>query len=1464
MSADNQLKRIKTPALGQGYGENIQKTFNDIDDNFGVLSNRDFMKGDTGTSLISRNIPLKYIYKWDNNNFVPYTNEYPIVIDEQNYYVDSSKILNELKNSFKTLKRELLGLDSTIEDTDPDIIFTLQSLSDVNNNYSILFNFILPNNPEDYLIIKSIIPLIYIDQRFWLNTALSNVSVDLSSTINCTYNEDTQKNNWSCIQNFPSLYYNPESDSENSIYWLINGTRTSIPARGPKGLDGSAGEVLVGLTETPVSRWPTTVETRPIDIDYILDTGDGSWKSAGSFISQHYPSGINEKIPIIVLPPRQDALDDDDSTQNQYTYFIGYLDAGTGSNPTVQINYNNIMYVKMTEYLFKAVMANRMVVDDSEITYPTGSLDNYLKGYTIRDDATDAGNKKGYIVYASAASGGDKKFSVARISDIESFNPATDASDEEEYDLQIQGKVSVCEGSSNSVSYASGAHAEGDHTVASGQGSHAEGSNTKASGNYSHAGGSYTTASGIGSHTEGNYTTASGDYSHAEGKASSASAIASHAEGSSSYASGEASHVEGKASSASAIASHAEGSSSYASAIAAHAEGYSTIAGGDSQIKHIKFPLNEFIKVDSYSGEGSNIAINTTSNRSTDLWVPGYRTSQTADAFFRSITRQSTDDSSTYPHKERNAYLISLQNNTLKKASAAYRTDLNSHFSTNNNYNFYGFNNLINFGGYIDWSQSHSYVSSVGIKNIRGIFEKVASSIVIELDNTKYFTTGVFCNIVSGSLGGTPEQPTANASNGDLMFSNRNTTLNTAMTSAKTNGALYLSPREDSDFIVFREDGQKIDVETFQTLFGAAETKYFYVDNYDRLLQKPTSAIGEGYLTVDDILNYLNSYGSASDYEVSNDPAGYSHAEGSGTEASGQGSHAEGRNTKSYGVYSHAEGNSAIAYGESSHAEGYGTSASGKTSHAEGGNTLAAGGYSHAEGYGGTSAGPYSHVEGYVNSASGEASHAEGYGTIVSASYSHAEGYGTSASGEASHAEGQFAEASGSYSHAEGSHTRAVGRNSHAEGYSASAVGPYSHAEGNTSVAGGTGSHAEGDSVAHGRYSHAEGQHAVASGSYSHAEGYNTLASGSYSHAEGTGSIALGEGSHAEGTKSKLNKSNPPGNSFIQTLWTEAINRNSPSVTSGFNFNLENYINDCPGVGYTIGRGLIDNEYDDQAQHGSSGYLIKPQSFTNSSPSGRIWVIIPFTNPFSGSNSNWGNSNIFLNATEVTLTFYQVMYHVGNYDDNTPKFIYDAPYWDNHPKLTRVRYFSHSITNAKIEQIKGFTNNGIDYIALKLDKNWGSLEKASSSMNSDETENPSLGSYNWKDLCLCALSIDTAPSRANGNYSHIEGHGCNTSDEAEASHAEGYMTETTNAGEHACGILNESGHVIQSSGIYTVSTGSTAETGSRIIFSVGVGNPENGYRQNGLMVTQNGDVYILKNPATDARGSATYKKLSKT
>ena len=144
----------------------------------------------------------------------------------------------------------------------------------------------------------------------------------------------------------------------------------------------------------------------------------------------------------------------------------------------------------------------------------------------------------------------------------------------------------------------------------------------------------------------------------------------------------------------------------------------------------------------------------------------------------------------------------------------------------------------------------------------------------------------------------------------------------------------------------------------------------------------------------------------------------------------------------------------AIATDPGSHAEGSGTCASGKGSHAEGLLAKATGDYSHAEGWGHSGGSNLSWRDPIYNIASGMGSHAEGrVGTLASGAGAHAEGEFSTASGIGSHAEGsylEFADSSVPYwDYANRMHGNvASGKGAHAEGICTCASGDGAHAEG--------------------------------------------------------------------------------------------------------------------------------------------------------------------------------------------------------------------------------------------------------------------------------------------------------------------------------------------------------------------------------------------------------------------------------
>ena len=183
-------KRIQAPALNHEFGSNIQETFTNIDDNFGVLANRDFVKGDTGDSLISINVPFSELLS---------VSGYTGTIDDIAYTIPNQNTGdNGLTAAFTKLRNDLAR--NRIETgADNDVNYTIGQLSDEANDYSVLVSFQKPTEPGN-VTIQSIIPVVYVDQRFWVGNEYAASTIDLSCTI--TYDGLNQK--WVCVQNFPS------------------------------------------------------------------------------------------------------------------------------------------------------------------------------------------------------------------------------------------------------------------------------------------------------------------------------------------------------------------------------------------------------------------------------------------------------------------------------------------------------------------------------------------------------------------------------------------------------------------------------------------------------------------------------------------------------------------------------------------------------------------------------------------------------------------------------------------------------------------------------------------------------------------------------------------------------------------------------------------------------------------------------------------------------------------------------------------------------------------------------------------------------------------------------------------------------------------------------------------------------------------------------------------------------------
>lgn len=195
----NELKEIKAPLLNDsGYGANIHEMIQAINDNFKILSNHDFIKGDKGNSLITKTVDLK----------------------------SNTTILNMLKSAVTNQYFNNPIKPKNINGT--NILKWFDNPGDITLIYEII---------DGEEVLASSMPYVFKDLRFEQIYKSINVNeYDEETDYSCViyYNGSS----FIAIQEFPTLYYD---SSNNCFSWKINGVNTGLEAMGPRGFAGKDG-----------------------------------------------------------------------------------------------------------------------------------------------------------------------------------------------------------------------------------------------------------------------------------------------------------------------------------------------------------------------------------------------------------------------------------------------------------------------------------------------------------------------------------------------------------------------------------------------------------------------------------------------------------------------------------------------------------------------------------------------------------------------------------------------------------------------------------------------------------------------------------------------------------------------------------------------------------------------------------------------------------------------------------------------------------------------------------------------------------------------------------------------------------------------------------------------------------------------------------------------------------------------
>ena len=361
-STNSIFKTIEAPALNQsGYGKNVNDQFSNIDTNFKIIEESDFLKGKTGEGLKRYEVTL-----------TP-AESAPVSVGERFYRAIKDAIVGSNINTGDIDWKERLG-DTKI------YVYTLseEKESELPLGASILYS-------DPYIFMDP--RFLEIDEKVHDYTNITNLTcvLRLETTGGGVSISDLNKSNFRRDYSYPSLYY-----SNGSFYWKINDQETGLLARGPQGPAGSSSRAWI-VKETGKS-FDNNDNLKYIDkilitkADTALGTASGfteGWNEVTTDIINNLP--LTDRDPAIVIPH------DSDSSGTSFYLSCIYINEENGEKKAgVYIDVagsSNAVDVKFDSGIFNRMLSRLSQAND-------GTSYDYLRELFIPfDPKTDTVNR---------------------------------------------------------------------------------------------------------------------------------------------------------------------------------------------------------------------------------------------------------------------------------------------------------------------------------------------------------------------------------------------------------------------------------------------------------------------------------------------------------------------------------------------------------------------------------------------------------------------------------------------------------------------------------------------------------------------------------------------------------------------------------------------------------------------------------------------------------------------------------------------------------------------------------------------------------------------------------------------------------------------------------------------------------------------------------------------------------------
>lgn len=268
MSNKDQIKnpeliQITAPTIGDaGYADNLNKTFNNIDANFATLSNYDFIKGESGTSVTIRETPF-YINDPDNaekkklSYYGQLLKDYITSLETNDDQSDIVLADGTVLNIFDNFTEDTAGSIYMVYNTEND--FTTASTPVSSLYYVFLDGRYAPKNAK------------IAEETAYDTLGLKDFSCIVVYDGSLTDENGYVTGGFKSLQNaFPTIYF----EQGVGLCWKINGSHTGLPVKGIPGKDGSNATLYIVQSDSIIESEQIGISTE-CEISGIYESYDG-------------------------------------------------------------------------------------------------------------------------------------------------------------------------------------------------------------------------------------------------------------------------------------------------------------------------------------------------------------------------------------------------------------------------------------------------------------------------------------------------------------------------------------------------------------------------------------------------------------------------------------------------------------------------------------------------------------------------------------------------------------------------------------------------------------------------------------------------------------------------------------------------------------------------------------------------------------------------------------------------------------------------------------------------------------------------------------------------------------------------------------------------------------------------------------------------------------------------------------